>query len=490
MFIPHSGKEEDDDRAAYYGGRVMCQRKEYFSKDFDNEEGYTYFDEIKDYLVIADVNSLYPSVQVSCQYAYGKWKYLENPDSFRADLMLIRDESWIKRCAFKVNARCPQDLITSFLMRRVDGKLHHSLAPITEQWYWGPELIEAIILGYVVELVHEIKEFELFGDIFGEYVRKCWQGRLDNPKPSVKNLAYKNAMNCLTGKFGQKSHETSTSIFSTTYKPSKRTAKDFEKMLTNVVDFTPIFSDDGFSAAVILETTNANTNPAYPIYLSAQILANSRVHMSRIMRACNAYLDPKRAIYYTDTDSLVIPSLCLPDLEKGNYIGNGLGQMSCDLGGFKNNKFAKIVKAVWAAVKGPYSLVYVDPEKPDTIMEKVRVKGIPHRFSNFPHLEEVEWAPDSDTLDKFNQTMKWVKQPMLYKVPPNIISQRFYVFISRENPNDITFVKHINYNLIKKMMGKEGDLYSFYGGMKREVISSNGNFLDVKVLLLILFNTN
>ena len=42
IFVPHTGKEENDDRAAYYGGRVTPQRKEYESADFI--EGQTEYD--------------------------------------------------------------------------------------------------------------------------------------------------------------------------------------------------------------------------------------------------------------------------------------------------------------------------------------------------------------------------------------------------------------------------------------------------------------
>jgi hypothetical protein len=89
-------------------------------------------------------------------------------------------------------------------------------------------------------------------------------------------------MNSLTGKFGQRTHLTSSVIFSTDYEVNSKTEKSFQEMLSRVQAFEPIFSDDGENNAIILEIANENQNPTYPIYLSAQILAYARVHMSQV----------------------------------------------------------------------------------------------------------------------------------------------------------------------------------------------------------------
>ena len=58
----------------------MCQRKKYISEDFINEpddgmETLYDWNEIEDFLVLADVNSLYPTAQFKFEYAYGNWQY-------------------------------------------------------------------------------------------------------------------------------------------------------------------------------------------------------------------------------------------------------------------------------------------------------------------------------------------------------------------------------------------------------------------------------
>ena len=96
--------------------------------------------------------------------------------------------------------------------------------------------------------------------------------------------------------------------------------QSFQEMLQRVVDFTPIFTAEGYNSAIMLDVENEQKvcsfrshtfphfvqGPRYPIYLSAQILAYARVHMSHIMRAANCYRSWSRAIYYTDTDSLLM----------------------------------------------------------------------------------------------------------------------------------------------------------------------------------------
>ena len=65
------------------------------------------------------------------------------------------------------------------------------------------------------------------------------------------------------------------------------------------------------------------------------------------------------------------PSECLPDLAKAGFIGDELGQLKCDLTDSTDvETFARIVRGIWSATKGPYSLLYVKPGDPQ-LWEKV-----------------------------------------------------------------------------------------------------------------------
>lgn len=511
-FVPHKGKEESDDRAAYYGGRVMCQRQQYQSQDWvEGQQRHRYAD-VDDYLIMGDVNSLYPAAQFRNKFAYGKWRYIteekeETEGEFAQAYEDLRVLHWrlyeqedgesvtewsdeederddrIARRVYRCDVTCPKDLLTAFLVERDEngsGGILQTLHDKTNCWYWGCELREAILLGYKVTRLYEVKEFEKLGSLFHDYVSTCWEGRKRSPKGSAQNLAFKFALNSLTGKFGQRAFETNSAIYSTKHSVIPRQEKAFKRMLARVVDFTPMFTDAGYNNAIILELKNENTNPSYPIYLSAQILAYARVLMSNIMRNAGCYVTPERAMYYTDTDSLVLPSACLEDLIDYKWIGKELGQMKCDLNdGFSDPRsFAKILRGCWAATKGPYSLQYVLPGE-DVVREKVRVKGIPHPDAPFEAFAPLRIRLDTSRERLVERMKRWMEHPFEYELPCQVIGQRFYWFKSLVD-NDDYFSAHINFDIIQRIMQKKGELYAYYGGMKRCFENYRGEFLLVR----------
>lgn len=492
IYIPHCGKEEDDFRSAYYGGRVTAQRRQYQSAQYNQQNEECELDEnsVTEYLINADVNSLYPAVQHSEQYAYGKWEYADCTDFDLSRINLLSDPSLLARSQFKVDVHCPKDLLTPFLVHRdlKSKKLVHNLVDKEGCWYWGCELEEAIILGYRVTKVHECITFEHSGDLFTPYVNKCWQGRLDNPKKGpnanpTKNMAFKLAMNRLTGKFAQATHTTNTVIFSTKYKQDDKTENSFKVALHQLNDFTPIFCEGG-NVAVMMDLDIADKNPDYPIYLSGQILAKSRVKMSQIMRIGNCYLEPKNAIYYTDTDSLVVPERVYPLWRKAGLLGAKLGQMSCDLHEWEGDEeikeaaFSKIVKGIWAAPKGPYSLVYLDPGK-NRLKEKIRTKGIPHPSGPFLYKERNEVTLDSAQYKELAHVLSWLHEPNLHTIPRNFIGKRFFVF-TEQGKDEVSYAKHLTHGLIEKMMARTGTLACVFGGMKKVFLSDRGDVLEVR----------
>lgn len=64
-------------------------------------------------------------------------------------------------------------------------------------------------------------------------------------------------------------------------------------------------------------------------------------------------------------------------------------------------------------------------------------------------------------------------------MPAKVISQRFYMYRSLVDA-DVYCAKHINYDIIKKLMDKKGELLAYYGGMKRAFQHFNGDILLVK----------
>lgn len=480
IFVPHKGKEENDDRAAYYGGRVTPQRIEYISKDFVKGKTHYDFEAITDYLIYPDVNSLYPAACHKFKYAFGYWKYLTPEEIKEGDYLNLLNHytttDEMMKCCYCVDIICPKDLITPFLMERTpEGGLVHTLKDKVKQWYWGSELLEAILIGYTVTTIHEVKQYTYYGPLFKPFIDLCWQGRIDNPKPSVKNLSFKNTMNKLTGKFGQRAHPTNTTIIST---KAKNSDKEVEKILESLEDFDLLFDQNGDNHAIILEVTNKKQHPSYPIYLSAQILANSRVIMSQIYRKINAYLDPECAIFYTDTDSLIINGKVLNKLKEANLIGSGLGQLSCDLSDATDGSFAKVLTGIWAAPKGPYTLGFVCPNSDGAIKEKVKAKGIPHPSGPFPYGEEIKVVFDEKGQDLSDRVLKWIKEPSKYTPPIDDIKARFYHYQSDDGLLNY-FAKHVNHDMIKRLLAREGTLCCYYGSFKKDMVSTYGNLLTL-----------
>lgn len=490
MYIPHSGKEEDDFRAAYYGGRVTPQRKQFISKDFSEQLEQLAYESIEDYLFYCDVNSLYPAAQHRFKYAHGKWEYHQRYTAEQLNAAGL-DDNTIDRCQFKVTIECPKDLLTPFLVSRnpATKSMEHSLDTKVECWYWGSEIREALLLGYRVVTLHETLEFEKLSDLFSKYVDICWQGRLDNPKKGpnanpTKNLAFKLAMNRLTGKFGQNTHLVNWAILNTNQ--VKGTAKDdktFKSLLSRINDFTPIFCESG-NIAVVLELDAEDKNPDYPIYLSAQILAYSRVMMSEVMRAGDCYRNEDHALYYTDTDSLVLSAKVFPQLRDAGLFGSRLGQLSCDLHDWANQaeadraEFSKIVKGIWAAPKGPYSLVYVDPRE-SAFKEKIRTKGIPHSKQTFKYKSPNVIKEDTQRTEELAHIEAWLMQPTLYQVPKTFIGKRFYVF-ELNATKEKYFAERLTYAIIEQMMRGEGQLTCLFGTMKKTFMNDQGKILEIR----------
>lgn len=494
--VPHTGKEEDDDRAAYYGGRVTPQRVEFQSSEYVEGQKEYDFDEITDYLIYPDVNSLYPAVCRKFAYAIGPWRYVSREEMEGLNMIDILNarspdhptRPVVPRSCFKVSVKCPKDIITAFLVeRKPDGSLVHTLDDKVEQWYWGNEIAEAVTIGYEVTAIHEMKEFPFYAQVFDAFVDLCWQGRINNPKPSIKNRAFKDTLNKLTGKFGQKAHPVNTTIWNSSTKRTEKSTKAFLESLEGLQDFEIIFSESGKNHAAILEILNKNPHPTYPVYLSAQILANSRVYMSRIYRALNAYRDPNYAIYYTDTDSLILHARCLPILRRHNLIGDGLGQLSCDLTEPFDGDFAKILTGVWAAPKGPYSLGFVTNKKP-TLMEKIKSKGIPHPSGPFPFGEDIdieaninsmteeqqkEWGSKKEILER---VFAYIKDPTHCEPPVEAVGLRFYLW---QDADGAYFAKHMNRKIIQAMVYKEGTITCYYGSFKKNFRTPYGTMMEI-----------
>lgn len=472
LINPRRGAEEDFIRQSYLGGRVFPQVKSWESVEYlkykNKEIG---FDEIKDYLIMIDCNSLYPTAQVGFDYNCGSFYVLENLDTPER-LNSLANNKDMYMSLYDVALTCPKDLITPFVMHRDEkGIIVADLLDKKSVKIWGVELEEAILLGYRVTKVNKQMSFTRRKSLFEEYVNICWQGRKNNPKPSLLNLAYKMAMNILTGKFGQKTLDYTYFIHLV-----NRISGATPDMLERIVDWQSIDTDN--LTALFMKIKDNDSDPKFPIHLSAQILAHARVLMSQCMRACNAYLDPSCAMYYTDTDSLVLPSKCAQILIAKGIIGEDLGQFSDDLeyaeGDRTTIRFAKILKCIFGAPKGPYSIVYT---KGSLLYEKIRIKGIPHTNAAIPHTDIIE--KETLSAERIAWLFEYLENPEITRIPSFMIGTRLYYL---EDDEGYLFSEYINYEIIHELLYGDGKkkLYCFFGSMSKGIISKKGKLCAVE----------
>lgn len=444
LFKTPVGKSERVMREMYKGGRVLCGRKEWKSMFFEQvlkdrkkwydpkllekdpdayllaqHEGYSIsqelYDKITDYLVYADVNSLYPAVQISTDYPFKvvqkpntkgqmeeKWeaippealshfpygkhtikKHAENSMD-EAQLMLelnnrhpIAKEKWMRMGAC-VDVICPKDLSVAFLMTRKEAKnekdqfkteVVQDLNDKIKQWYTGPELWEASELGYEVTRIHATCEWEKSGSIFQEFVEKTYAIKSAQDSDGPMRACAKALLNGLTGKFGQKNIYRNVVIL-----------KIGDEIKDDIVDITSIEDEEGNLIAYYGFIEKEYETSGFPIELSSWILSLARTYMSKLLRKMRierGLWDPKEervtydeSPFYSDTDSLILHIRSWlrlhPDL-KGN---KALGQLKLEIEG-------KIIGFCCLANK-TYSITYID-EKTKRILSITKTKGIPHK---------------------------------------------------------------------------------------------------------------
>ena len=107
------------------------------------------------------------------------------------------------------------------------------------------------------------------------------------------------------------------------------------------------------------------------------------------------------------------------------------------------------------------------------------MKGIPHPSKSWLYHDPLKIVLDAPASRLFTQMREFLIDPTHAPIPCKVIGTRFYMYRSLVDV-DVYCAKHINYDIIEKLMEKKGELLAYYGGMKRAFHYFNGDILLVK----------
>ncbi len=379
--------DEQTVRQFYRGGRVLVGRPEWVSSEYakikrkmvlktdqNGNRGHfvtkAQYEKVQDFVMAADANSLYPSCMVDREYPIGTYDRITVDKDKAIQKKQIRTlkskkqknkEFW-HRSAACIDCTCPKDLMIPFLMQKnKDGIIIQNLYNKKREWYTGPELREAVKLGYKIKKIHEIFTWKKSAQIFNEFIKNAYARKRAATKDTPAYQVPKDEMNALSGKFAQMSVEEGVAI-----------VRDLREMMDKTIKRTTEVQDPetGETIAYIAYNEKKKAYSDYPIQLSCFILGWSKVRMSKVLRKAQLLHDANLAMLYGDTDSYYMHNdawKIIPDSEKSDE--------SCKLGAFKVDIDGKILFMVCLAPK-TMAIVYIDG-KSFQLMCKIRCKGIP-----------------------------------------------------------------------------------------------------------------
>lgn len=97
-------------------------------------------------------------------------------------------------------------------------------------------------------------------------------------------------------------------------------------------------------------------------------------------------------------------------------------------------------------------------------------------------MSEKEIAEWGGKMELIRRVKAYVADPNHLEPPVEAIGQRFYVWIGMEE-GDVFFAKHMNRNLIKRMMSAEGAITCYWGGFKKHFVSPYGEVMRLTPLI-------
>lgn len=372
-------------RESLYGGRTYPMKREFTSKHYDEIVNSKSTDELKqiykrmdDWIFNADATSLYPTAMVKYEYPIGISEWTNPTDISKIGI-------------YEVDVECNTSLVVPILPQK-DGKggISWNLKP-RRGVYTSQDLENALKYGYKITKIHKALVWEKKGDIFNEYIMRCYKIKEENDDNPVLRQIGKILMNALYGKMLERARFEETKLCNNivdVWEFNKQFSMTDVQFIKDKVVVIGMPIDDCVSIKRIRK----------PSQIGTFILSYSRTHMLDAMSSICPTLD-KHFFTYTDTDSLHIHASTLPILEEKGWLSKGLGQLSDDAKG------GRIFREINLAPK-LYMYLCLMPD--GKIKKCMKSKGIPQQYLS-PHLfENADELEDDEKVIVMENRLKKV----------------------------------------------------------------------------------
>jgi ATP-dependent DNA helicase PIF1 len=422
-----------------YGGCVFPRINSFTSSQADEKD----YEKITDYLVDADICSMYVHVMMSSDYPYGEPRYAPSPllETFGLMIALGR-ASELPFGIYEVEYRYhPLELHPAVPHRSSNGKLCWANCAYDSETgdYSTGKYIRSIVtnvdLMTIAKLchaemrpvVHKAFMWPYSGPIFKNWIGKTFQMKQDadvilqDPTSSLEQKAMAKALRSFGKLMGNACYGASAMRdFTSVYEFIR--SQDEMKTFLSTHHWTDSINAErysqGLDSILVVKgepiVTEVNSMCSRPRFLGAFTLSYSRQLLAMIIRVVNPFVRSEanavKALmnqpYYGDTDSVFIRAEGAKRLFKQGYFGTAPGKLTDDqFDGWNKNsqadgmpQFAKIIKAKFPAPK-TYSSRAMLPD--GTFSDTVRSKGIPsHKFNDIKITagEHVYTKLDYDTM--------------------------------------------------------------------------------------------
>lgn len=509
-------------REAYYGGRLVLTQPLWICENFwelvesrqsnshlHENKKYNFYNELNDWLIYYDKNSLYPWVMyfeyIPCGHIHHTKtvdimfpRYLkelmtevshqktlkyslegreEGVDNNKQILKLI-GKCDIPPEAFKwkyrilcVDLKCPDDIYIPFVFDRDEKGFNvQHLNEKKNLWITGVELLEAMIIGYEVTQIHEFFYWDKKSNLFRDFIEGTNRRKSQAKKDTPAYLLNKLFANSNSGKWAQKALLTKLYCHI-------GDSITFERL--NEFHAFNIYDNNGEPKVCFTESENDILSSPYPIQLSVFILAYSRLHMSVFTRLIDGYRNPNHVPLYGDTDSLVIRKSSLSHLSEkciAEHFGPHLGQMKDEMPGCKIicqlTLAPKTNMKIFLTEAVPFGPIDSQGNKIPKVMNEYCIftsKGIPHPRDRYDPFGNYECSPEKS--EEIVEIYNFLKERKSSKEHfPNVILREPYFIVVNKEDNNYIVVERITFPVLYYVLLEEVEVLCVFGGMIRNIV--------------------